>query len=176
MRRSIVLLSVILGLSVSVSAQIKSVYTSLAEKNCRTLKAHPKDGELYSGMCRGVSGYRLHVRKGEEHEYVSLVDTSGKEFEVSVNPASYSFLGSTAEWRVRTPPGLGLIPMALILRFQLRGPDAKSSQSILVVSKIHRSPGLKSCVVDVIYPTKSQNQDARDVADVAASKPCKSDF
>jgi len=144
------------------SAQITSVHTSLKERDCKKLKSTDKN-VIYSGRCPGVGGYKLEVAASEEHEYVELLAPSGKRSDVSINPASYSFAGKVAEWRVKNGK-----PIALILRFNLMGPSGtKIAESLLVVSKI---TGNKACVTDVVQPGKSQNAKAAKLAD--ALRPC----
>jgi hypothetical protein len=159
---ALMLISVILT-----SAQIKSVYTSLDEKHCKSVKGDPKEKNvIYNGVCPGVGSYKLKIAASEEHQWIGLVAPSGKEFFVGTQSASYNFLGKKAEWRVRNGR-----PLALIVRYNLMNPEAdKVGTSLLVVSKVSRT---KTCVTDIVDPSKTQNEQARKLADSAGSRPCK---
>jgi hypothetical protein len=152
-----------------VFGQIRSVYTILDQRHCRSLPIDPKESEVtYKGVCTGVGGYKLKVANFDLHHLLDLVTPGGKEFNVGIDSVSYNFLGTRAEWRVRRGK-----PFALIVRYNLVGPMSdKVSGSILVVSKISNS---KACVVGRIEGSRTQNIQARQLADSAASKPCKSD-
>ena len=147
-------------------AQIKSSYSSLTGKNCRSMKLTKADENVLTHLrCTGVAGYRLDVLVGEEHQYVELITPKGKNFDVSINPASYSSVGKTAEWRMR-----GATPVGLIVRFDMRGADVnKVADSALVVSKVTRN---SACVVDSVYSSKDQNAKARRIADTATGRKC----
>ncbi len=79
---------------------------------------------------------------------------------------NFSELGKKAEWRMK-----GKKPVALIVRLNVsdRG-DEKPPTSYLIVSKI--SP-TETCVTDIVKPGKSQNAQARRLADKASTRPCK---
>ena len=165
-------LSIIFTLLLScgfVSGQVKSVYTTLDKKHCKSLPLDPKESEVdYKGLCTGVGGYKLKVANFDLHHVLDLVNPAGKEFDVGIDSASYNFLGTKAEWRMRSGR-----PFALIVRYNLIGPMSnKVSESILVVSKISKS---SACVIGRIEAGGSQNLQARELADAAATKPCRSD-
>jgi hypothetical protein len=135
--------------------------------SCRQIKLTKADEHVISHRrCQGVAGYRLDIFSGEEHEYLSLTTPNGKSFDVGINPASYSFLDKKAEWRMR-----GSTPVALIVRFNLSTPDGKPVDSALVVSKLART---SACVVDSVYGSKDQNAKARQIADTAQTRKCRS--
>jgi hypothetical protein len=171
MARSKILLIAVVHLLVfvfalSANAQLTSSYTSIAEKSCRKVKLTKADeGVILHRRCHGVVGYQLDIFSGEEHEYMSVRTPGGKSFDVSINPASYSFLDKRAEWRMR-----GATPVALIVRFNLSMPDGKPVDSILVVSKLTRT---SACVVDRVDKAKDQNAKARKIADTASTRECK---
>jgi hypothetical protein len=151
--------------ALSANAQFTSSYTSIAERSCRKIKLTKADeGVILHRRCQGVAGYRLDIFSGEEHEYLSLITPSGKSFDVSINPASYSFLDKRAEWRMR-----GSTPVALIIRFNMSMPDGKPVDSALVVSKLTRT---SACVVDRVFGSKDQNAKARQIADTSRTRKC----
>jgi hypothetical protein len=132
--------ALLLLLSSIAAAQIKSVYTSLDEKHCRTMKPGPDSNVIYNGRCPGVSGYKLAVAASEEHQWIELVAPSGKKFDAGITPVAYDSLGKTAEWRIRNGK-----PIALIVRFDLRDDfGGKVTTSRLAVSKISAFQGLRS--------------------------------
>ena len=171
MARSKILLVVsanmfLLVIALSANAQLTSRYTSIAEKTCRKIKLTKADeGVILHRRCQGVGGYRLDIFSGEEHEYMSVRTPGGKSFDVSINPASYSFLDKRAEWRMR-----GAAPVALIVRFNMSMPDGKPTDLALVVSKLTRT---SACVVDSVFGSKDQNAKARKIADTASRRKCK---
>lgn len=150
------------------SAQLTSSYTNIGEKSCRKIKLTKADEHvIMHRRCQGVAGYRLDIFSGEEHEYIEVTTPGGKKFDVSINPASYSFLDKRAEWRMR-----GTTPVALIVRFNMSTPDGKPTDSALVVSKVTKN---SACVVDSVYGSKDQNVKARRIADSAQNRPCQPD-
>ena len=168
MKRTISAVALLVLLSAIASAQIASKYTVLDQKHCKSLKLDPKEAEVdYKGLCTGVGGYKLKVANFDLHHILDLVTPAGKTFNVGIDSASYNFLGTKAEWRVKNGK-----PFALIVRYNLIGPMTdKVSESILVVSKISR---LNACVIDQVEGSKTQNAQARKLADRSASRPCKS--
>ena len=152
--------------ALSANAQLTSRYTNIGEKSCRKIKLTKADeGVIDHRRCQGPAGYRLDLFAAEEHEYVEVTPPGGKSFDVSINPASYSFVDKKAEWRMR-----GSSPVALIVRFNMSMPDGKPVDSALVVSKLTRT---SACVVDSVYGSKDQNIKARQIADTAQTRKCK---
>ena len=170
MARSKILLIAVVHLflfvfALSANAQFTSRYTSIAEKSCRKIKLTKADeGVILHRRCQGTAGYQLDIFSGEEHEYMSVRTPGGKSFDLSINPASYSFLDKRAEWRMR-----GSAPVALIVRFNMSTPDGKPTDSALVVSKLTRT---SACVVDRVFGSKDQNTKARKIADTARTRKC----
>jgi hypothetical protein len=153
--------------------KIESIYTDFGDKNCKELKNDAEDGILYRGECPGVGGYKLIFYESEHHQTLGLVAPDGKEFDLNlVISAAPSYLGQKAEWRVRKQ-GKNKIPSALIVRMNvLDDPDDREkAKSFLLVIKITNDA---TCVTDKIEPSvRNQNTKARQLADVAAEKPCR---
>lgn len=157
----IILTILVTLLSVSfASAQIKSVYTKLDKKYCRSQKPDRKNGEIGLLKCSGVGGYWLRVTSGADDAVVELVTPSGKDFATESTFAGHHFASSPAEWRVKNGR-----PIGLIVRYSVQEPEG--FKSYLVVSKISRTG---SCVTDIVSPGKAQNAEARKFAD--ALRPC----
>jgi hypothetical protein len=162
------ILSFLLVCAAGVAAQ-ESVYTSLAEKQCKTLEL--KEDEAYSrGSCAGVGGYKLEVVESDLRQTVDVVAPNGKksplDFQGNVS-AMFSAVGQKAEWRARQGK-----PYALIVRFNVsENPDDTTKKtSYLVVAKI--SPE-GSCITGVVNPSATANADAQRLADEAPNKSCK---
>ncbi len=153
---------------------IKSIYTDLNDKKCKTLISNPDEGGQYRGECDGVGGYKLEVLEGDLRQTIDVVHKqSGGKWELNlwstVSPA-FSYLGEKAEWRVKTVNGKTR-PIALITRFNASEDPEDSSKvtSYLVVTKFD---GEFVCVTNIVKPMRKQNEKARQFADVAATKPC----
>lgn len=169
MTKTVSIIFVLLFACIFVSGQIKSVYTTLDQKHCKSLPLDPKEQEVdYKGICTGVGGYKLRIANFDLHHILDLVAPGGKEFNVGIDSASYNFLGTKAEWRVRSGK-----PFALIVRYNLVGENAnKVGESVLIVSKITAK---SVCVIGRIEGSKTQNVQARELADSGSAKPCMSD-
>ena len=157
---SICLLMLLLSVSFA-SAQIKSVYTTLDEKHCKSQKPDRKNGEFERLKCGGVSGYWLRVLSGGDDSVVDLMTPSGKAFSADYGFAGHRVASGTSEWRVKNGR-----PIGVIIRYSVQEPDG--FKSYLVVTKISRT---SACVVDMVEPGKRQNTEARKIAD--SMRPCK---
>lgn len=159
----------ILAFSVFVTAQNKSIYTSLETKACKTIEQSDEGAGWYRGECPGAGGYKLELTEGDIRQSINVIAPGGKTFELNFSQVSSAFstVGAKAEWRMK-----GKVPVALIVRFNASDPeDSAKSTSYLVVSKISKT---ESCITDVVNPSKKQNVEAQKLADAAATKPCKS--
>jgi hypothetical protein len=153
-----------------VSAQAnRSVYTSLEEKECRTIKTAKSEAEDYEGQCRGVAGYTLIVTEGDLRQNVTVVTPKGAKHSLElwdVISGGFSSVGAKAEWRLAKRA-----PVALIVRYNAsedpEHPEKKSSY--LAVTKITAT---EICVTDKISPGANANDEARRAADIASTKPC----
>jgi hypothetical protein len=155
-------------LSVSIFAQVKSIYTGTSVKDCKAAKESSEDG--YVGNCPGVGGYKLQLLEGDLRQTINVVSPNKKKFELNlwtVVSGGFSSVGSKVEWRMN-----GAVPTAIIVRYTVsENPDDSTKlTSYLLVSKISKT---SACVVEVIKPSKTQNADAQKSADSAAGKPCK---
>ena len=146
----------------------RSLYTSLAAKQCRTIKTETTGAGDYEGRCRGVAGYSLLLLEGDLRQNVIVVTPKGAKHSLDlwdVVSGGFSYVGPRAEWRIKKGP------VALILRYNAsedpEHPNRKTSY--LVVAKI--TPD-EICVTDKISPGPKANGEARAAADTAATKPC----
>ena len=151
----------------------QSVYTSLGEKHCRTVKSAEAGDDGYEGRCRGVAGYTLMLSEGDLRQNITVITPKGAKHSLDlwdVISGGFSSVGPKAEWRTTTRNGKPA-PVALIVRYNANeDPEAPTRQnSYLAVSKITAT---KICVTDKILPGPKANEDARRAADTAATRPC----
>ena len=163
------ILPAILMISPVASGQMRSIYTGLTDKDCRTSGVPVEDG--YSGICPGVAGYTLELLEGDLRQTVNVITPDKKKYELELwsNVSSgFSSLGAKAEWRMK-----GKLPVALIMRYNASDnpEDASRITSYLVVVKISKTD---VCIVDILKPSKTQNIEARNIADNPAKRVCQS--
>ncbi|MBB4634610.1 hypothetical protein [Longimicrobium terrae] len=155
------------------SSAIRSVYTSLAEKDCRVTETDDEVGGSTS-RCPGTAGYALMVHDYDARMSVDIVAPGGRVLPLrysGVITANFSAVGERAEWRMR-----GANPIALIVRLNANEDpeDPARTTSYLAVAKI--TPGA-ACVTDRIAPTTpNANEAARQAADRSATRPCMRDL
>jgi len=103
-------------LALSAAGQNRSVYTSLGEKACRTLRLTSNEGGSYMGECPGVGGYKLHLLEGDLRQSINVIDPDRRKTELTLSNVSggFSSIGPTAEWRMN-----GKTPVALIISFSV---------------------------------------------------------
>lgn len=169
----IVLVAGLLPMAHADTAKIGSVYTALEGQSCKALDVGDASDSA-AGRCQGTAGYLLDWMEGDLRQTLDVIDPKGKKFPLelwSTVSSGFSSLGSKAEWRVKGA-GNKAKPMALIVRYNVSEDSERPEKttSYLVVSKITADA---VCVTDVVKPSSTANQQARDLADVAAKKPCK---
>jgi len=151
------------------TAQNRSIYTGLSEKDCRTVEATDEEGGSYRGLCSGVAGYKLELLEGDLRQTINVIDPKGMKHELKFWEmfGGFSSVGPRAEWRLK-----GKAPVALIVRFNVSEDPEDSTKitSYLIVAKI---TGSSICVTDTLKPTRSHNAEARRAADRSASKKCR---
>lgn len=180
MKKASMALTLLVSAGVCLSAQavpgkIDSVYSNLSGSSCKELEKNEQEGWA-TGRCEGAAGYILEWQEGDARQTLEVIDPKGKAFPLdlwSTVSSGFSSLGDKAEWRIRQE-GKQTTPIALIVRYNAsedpENPDKITSY--LTVSKI--TPD-EVCVTDVVEPGSKANEQARELADVAASKPCKGD-
>ncbi len=174
MKSGVLTLTLILFSAVSTVAQTNSsVYTPLAEKQCKTIKGPDPQTNDYEGRCRGVGGYTLIVTEGDLRQNVIVVTPKGAQHSLDlwdVISGGFSSVGAKAEWRMARQNGKPA-PVALIIRYNANeDPESPNKQSsYLAVTKITDG---EICVTDKINPGPKANEEARTAADAAANKPC----
>lgn len=159
--------SFILILAAVSCAQNTSVYTSFRDDQCNIVN-DPKIGGNMTGTCPAVGGYRLKMYADDGRMSVGIVAPSQKLSELDFWGyfSNFSSVGEKAEWRLK-----GKTPIALIVRYEVSDQgDNDKKTSYLMVAKINAR---KSCVVAIVKPGKTQNEDARRLADNSANMFCK---
>jgi hypothetical protein len=150
---------------------ISSVYTSLADDDCRVIEID-EESEGSVSRCPGAAGHELKVLEGDLRQSINVITPDGKEHELnywSVITGGFSSLGPRAEWRMR-----GGRPIALIVRVNAsEDPEDSTRQtSYLAVAKITAN---EICVTDRIAPAPDANEAARRAADASAGRPCRTE-
>lgn len=151
-----------------VFAQNTSIYTGTTVKDCKPTKESTDGG--YVGLCKGVGGYNLILMEDDLRQSINVVAPNKKESELnlwSTVSSGFSSIGEKVEWRMK-----GKVPVSFILRYNVSGDPEDSTKitSYLVVVKVAKT---SSCITDVVEPSKTQNAEARKLADAAPSKSCK---
>ena len=167
MKKTILILVISLAASVCVMAQNKSVYTSTSDKICKMVEPASNEGGDYIGICPGVGGYKLKLIEGDLRQTLFVITPQKKELPLNFTGfyTGFSAIGPQVEWRLRKG-----IPVSLITRYNVANAEISSKRlSYLMVSKIGNQA---SCVTDIVMPSKTQNEEARVLADSAPSKPC----
>lgn len=149
---------------------VKSVYTELSGKGCSPERT---TSEVSSERtCSGVEGYKLIVQNDDERDSIAIVTPDGRQhplnFWETVSKGAFAYLGQKAEWRVANRNGKD-VPIALIVRLEVKAGGSLKGGSYLTVSKITEQ-GI--CVTDRIDPAADANEKARVAADSSAGKPC----
>jgi hypothetical protein len=174
LRIGVFTLALLLFSAVITMAQTNSsVYTPLAEKQCKTIKGPDRETGDYEGRCPGAAGYTLLVTEGDLRQNVIVVTPKGAKHSLElwdVISGGFSSVGPRAEWRMAKQSNK-LVPVALIIRYNANDdPESPNKQSsYLAVTKITAT---EICVTDKINPGPKANEDARTAADAAATKPC----
>jgi outer membrane murein-binding lipoprotein Lpp len=149
--------------------KLESIYTDLAESKCKTTSDDESD--VITQECPGVAGYKLEVAEHDAQKTINVLSPSGKTYDLDFQgkvSGGLSTLGEKAEWRVKKSNGK-IQPVGLITRFNFsKTGDEKNLTSYLIVTKFD---GDKICITDIVK-TKDDNAKARELADVAPTKPC----
>ncbi|HYW11214.1 MAG TPA: hypothetical protein VE871_04635 [Longimicrobium sp.] len=154
-------------------AAIRSVYTSLAQADCRLLEQDEETGGT-SSRCPGTAGHALLVHDDDARMTVDVVAPEGRAHPLrysGVITSNFSSLGPRAEWRMRDGK-----PVALIVRVNaFENPEIPDrATSYLTVAKI---TARAVCVTDRIPPTTpNANEAAQRAADSSALRPCMRDL
>jgi hypothetical protein len=166
MLKNLSIMTFILLISTVAFAQNKSVYTNLSADKCKATKESSDDG--YVGICDGVGGFKLEVSEGDLRQNIQVILPNKKKFDLNLwgFNGGFSTVGEKAEWRMK-----GTVPTALIIRFKVSdAEDSAKITSYLMVAKVSKT---SACVVDVVMPSKTQNADAKKIADKASTMACR---
>jgi hypothetical protein len=157
------------------ASPLKSLYTTIAVKECRRISSHA-DGHAW--RCRGLDGYPVYFAEGDLRTFVAVGPKaeSTRAAEQTLGPFNSLFPNkksrrSTLEWRFVRQDGR-VVPYATILRYFTSNETGKGQ--VLIVSKV-----VGNDVCHVAYIDALANPDAialaRKVADETARNfDCKS--
>jgi len=159
--------------------KIKSIYTDIDEKKCRTIENNQEKLKFVM-ECAGVAEYKLELDEYDERQTINIIYPDGKKHDLRFHKVvypSFSYTGKKAEWRVVKKDGQTK-PIALIVRFtvsmaEVNPENPAPDMSYLTVSKIMTDG---ACVTDAVKPVKDQNVKARKLADSSADKPCLKEY
>jgi hypothetical protein len=157
----------------SAAQSIQSIYTDLGGNKCKTLERNDEAAGYLLEQCPGVAGYKILIDSGDDRSNILVVKPDGSKHNLGfgeIGGGSFSSVGTKAEWRVKRQSGKP-VPIALIVRFDLvENPSVpEKSTSFLIVAKITAQ---QICRVGEIRPSPNANEEARRLADSAATKPC----
>lgn len=160
----------------AVAQSNRSVYTSIGDKQCRTIKSAEEGDDGFEARCRGAAGYTLILSEGDLRQNITVITPQRKEHSLdlwSVVSSGFSSVGPKAEWRIATQ-NKKAAPVALILRYNADEDPERPNKltSYLVVTKITPT---EICVTEKILPSATANEEARRAADIASTKPCLKD-
>lgn len=137
-----------------------SQFTSLAEKDCRTLEANEDEGGDWRGACPGIAPYSLELVSGDLRDDLVVVRGSAKTalaIPELVAHGAFDSLGETAEWRGKA----GEMPDVLVARVRVADDKGISDSGSLVIARL----GDRPCIVGVVPPMRDQSARARALAD-----------
>lgn len=171
---SLLFLAILFSISIPVLAQTNtSVYSSVEEKRCRTIKVDEDEGGSYEGRCRGVAGYSLIVEEGDLRTNIKVITPGGATHSLdlwTVVSSGFSSLGPRVEWRM-TRRGSKSVPTALIIRYNANE-DPETPQKVTSYLAVAKITATEICVTDKIPPGARTNERARHAGDSAQSKSC----
>lgn len=169
MKKKFIVSSLILLSLHTYASNFESAYTSIDEKDCKTLKGDDK-GSTQS--CAGFAHIKVEVTENDLRQSVTFIrEVDGaypQDFSQTVSPAM-STLDSKIEWRYKKDEAE--TPLAAITRLNVseNPEEPQKNTSYLVVSKIS-DHGI--CVVGKITPQKEQNEKARIMAEKSSEMNC----
>ncbi|MGM4896587.1 hypothetical protein [Tardiphaga sp. 839_C3_N1_4] len=167
-----VALTILFGaVSVAAADTIGSVYTSVADKDCRKVSNLKLDGDDYAAerTCRGLAGLVVVKNEDDLRETITVgrsASAADKEPAASQGFGPFNSTTNTIEWRV-----IGGKPFAMIQRWHIADNDdpekngRPKSKQMLVVTRL--PPG---AVCHVAYIDVTANPDANEIARKAAGE------
>jgi len=150
------------------TSMYESSYTSIAQKDCRTLES---DNLGSIQECESFAGMKVTVIEGDIRQSITL-SRDDKQYELNFwNTVSYGFssLGLELEWRYLHNQFDN--PVGIIVRLEVNEDedDSEKVTSYLVVSKITEK---EICVVGKVAPQKNQNEAAREMVEQSNKMSC----
>ncbi|MEM0964009.1 MAG: DUF5991 domain-containing protein [Bacteroidota bacterium] len=140
-----------------------SVYTEIDLDACRRLD-DGGDRMIAAWACDGYDQLPIYVTEGDLRFDVDV----GTPNDRWTTPSGFNTLGGRLEWRIRDGVAVGAI-----IRYRIDGIEDVPARSDLAVLSVGSAEG-PGCLVAWVpaSATPSQNEAARDLADVADTLPC----
>ena len=142
---------------------IRSAYTLLDLRRCRTLEVIP-EGESVRRRCPGLAGIPLFVNEGDGRSEID----AGHDDRIWESLPGFNSIGERIEWRLS-----GGRPFAIIYRLRLAATENAPAGSALIVEAAGHGAGAPNCrigLVDGALP--DANARARTLADRARGTRC----
>jgi hypothetical protein len=129
---------------------VKSLYTAIDLKSCRTIESHP-DGDRW--RCKGLAGYPVYVAEGDLRFYLSVGPDAAKLRAATQTLAPFNTLfegtstRTTVEWRFVIRDGRPA-PFATIVRYFTQNDTQKGE--VLVVTRVTEREACHVAYVDAL--------------------------
>lgn len=155
------LFALVFAISMNAFAANDSVYTSVAQKDCRVTESSEwkKNPEIdYLTMfCAGKGGYKVKI-SGGDLRYPLFLIAGGRTITLTEIGAFHELGSDRIEWR--GPAGTDRFT-SLIYRLSIADENGNMSPSLYVV----RLAGRASCVIGTVPQGNNMNERARQIAD-----------
>lgn len=157
------------GASSAEAQKIRSQYTGVSEKKCKTLEEEP--GMYILLECAGIGGYKLKLADVDLRQALTVASPAGKEYDLDFNTQYFAYVSSKAEWRVKKAGGK-TVPVALVIRFYTQE-NLQNDREITAYFLAVKITADEICGVDVIKASAARaRQRVRKSADESAGKSC----
>jgi hypothetical protein len=157
------------GAAAVAAQKIRSQYTDVSEKKCKTLEEEPAMYILLE--CAGVGGYKLKLADVDLRQTLTVVSPAGKEYDLDFNTQYFSYVSGKAEWRVKKAGGK-TVPVALVIRFYTQE-NLQNDREITAYFLAVKITADEICGVDVIKASAARaKKKARLSADKSSGKSC----
>ena len=146
----------------------ESSYTSIAQKDCRTLES---DNLGSIEECESFADMKVTVIEGDIKQGITLT-RDNQRYELNFrNAISYSFisLGLELEWRYKRNEFEN--PLALIVRLEVNK-DPEDLDKVISYSVVSKITDKEICIVGKVKGEKNQNKIAREMAEKSNKMSC----
>ena len=171
------IMNVLVLMAATAFAKSDSVYTSVAKKDCKSIEDSETDPnapiDYYTGHCKGQNGYTVVVSGGDIRYDVSLL-YSGRAIQLTQIGSFHDMGADKVEWRGAVGANGQISKFdALIYRLNVGVYNVDTTETVYSdILYVARLNGAKSCIVGKVSRATNMNEQARKIADNAASLPC----